>query len=147
MVGRPGNPEYGQDRARPTLRVAAAALIDANGRVLLARRPEGKTMAGLWEFPGGKIEAGEAPKAALVRELKEELGIDVRPGALYKLSIASHEYPEFHLLMTLFSCRDWQGQPEPQEGQAFRWVRPRDMGALAMPPADAPLIDLLADLV
>lgn len=147
MVGRSGNPEYGQDPARPTLRVAAAALIDANGRVLLARRPEGKTMAGLWEFPGGKIEAGEAPKAALVRELKEELGIDVRPGALYELSVASHEYPEFHLLMTLFSCRDWQGQPEPQEGQAFRWVRPRDMRALAMPPADAPLIDLLADLV
>lgn len=125
--------------------VAAVALIDADGRVLLAQRPEGKAMAGLWEFPGGKVEPGETPEHALMRELKEELGIDTWSSCLAPLSFASHAYDDFHLLMPLFACRKWQGQPHGQEGQALAWVRPRDLRSYPMPPADLPLIPVLRD--
>lgn len=125
--------------------VAAAALIDADGRVLVAQRPEGKTMAGLWEFPGGKIALGETPEAALVRELAEELAIEVCETCLYPLSFASHAYQDFHLLMPLYVCRQWQGIPTPQEGQGIRWLYPNALAALAMPPADAPLVQALRD--
>ena len=127
--------------------VAAAALIDADGRVLVAKRPAGKTMAGLWEFPGGKVGHGETPEAALVRELAEELAIEVCETCLYPLSFASHAYPDFHLLMPLYACRKWQGIPAPQEGQEIRWLHPNALAALAMPPADAPLIQALRDLL
>ncbi len=127
--------------------VAAAALIDADGRVLVAKRPAGKTMAGLWEFPGGKVGHGETPEAALVRELAEELAIEVCETCLYPLSFASHAYPDFHLLMPLYACRIWQGIPAPQEGQEIRWLHPNALAALAMPPADAPLIQALRDLL
>jgi 8-oxo-dGTP diphosphatase len=125
--------------------VAAVALIDADGRVLVAQRPPGKAMAGLWEFPGGKVEAGETPEAALIRELEEELGIDTWASCLAPLSFASHGYPEFHLLMPLFACRRWQGTPEPREHAALRWVRARDLADLPMPPADRPLVAVLRD--
>ncbi|MFN7002357.1 MAG: 8-oxo-dGTP diphosphatase MutT [Roseinatronobacter sp.] len=125
--------------------VAAVALVDADGRVLLAQRPEGKSMAGLWEFPGGKIEAGETPEAALIRELQEELGIDTWASCLAPLSFASHAYEGFHLLMPLFVCRKWQGQPQSREGQALKWVRPADLRNYPMPPADLPLIPVLRD--
>jgi len=125
--------------------VAAAALIDADGRVLVAKRPEGKIMAGLWEFPGGKIAKGETPEAALVRELAEELAIEVCETCLYPLSFASHAYEEFHLLMPLYGCRKWEGIPMPQEDQAIRWLHPNALSALAMPPADAPLVQALRD--
>lgn len=125
--------------------VAAVALVDADGRVLLAQRPEGKSMAGLWEFPGGKIEAGETPEAALIRELQEELGIDTWASCLAPLSFASHAYEGFHLLMPLFICRKWQGQPQSREGQALKWVRPADLRNYPMPPADLPLIPVLRD--
>ena len=125
--------------------VAAVALIDRDGRVLVAQRPAGKTMAGLWEFPGGKVEPGEAPEAALVRELAEELGIDTQASCLAPLSFASHGYPDFHLLMPLFACRRWQGVPRPREHAALRWVAARDLGALPMPPADLPLLPALRD--
>ena len=125
--------------------VAAVALIDPDGRVLLAQRPEGKSMAGLWEFPGGKVEAGETPEAALIRELHEELGIDTWASCLAPLSFASHAYPEFHLLMPLFACRRWQGQPAAREGQTLRWVRPQALKDYPMPPADLPLIPILRD--
>lgn len=131
--------------ARPTLLVVAVALIDADGRVLVSRRPEGKPMAGLWEFPGGKIGPGETPEAALVRELAEELAIEVCETCLYPLSFASHAYPDFHLLMPLYVCRQWQGIPTPQEGQGIRWLYPNALAALAMPPADAPLVQALRD--
>ena len=127
------------------LLVVACALVDIDGRVLLAQRPQGKRMAGLWEFPGGKIKAGETPEAALIRELKEELGIDVTQACLAPLSFASHAYDDFHLLMPLYVCRQWDGQIVPQEGQATQWVRPRDMFGLDMPPADKPLIAMLRD--
>ena len=127
--------------------VAAAALIDADGRVLVAKRPAGKTMAGLWEFPGGKVGHGETPEAALVRELAEELAIEVCETCLYPLSFASHAYEDFHLLMPLYACRKWQGIPAPQEGQEIRWLHPNALAALAMPPADAPLIQALRDLL
>ena len=107
--------------------VAAVALIDADGRVLLAQRPEGKSLAGLWEFPGGKVEPGETPEAALIRELKEELGIDTWKSCLAPLTFASHSYDEFHLLMPLFACRRWDGTPHPHEGQGLAWVRPQDL--------------------
>ncbi|MBL8790339.1 MAG: 8-oxo-dGTP diphosphatase MutT [Rhizobiales bacterium] len=127
--------------------VAAVALIDADGRVLLSQRPEGKSLAGLWEFPGGKIEAGERPEAALIRELKEELGIDVAESCLAPLTFASHAYSDFHLLMPLYVCRRWKGQVQAMEGQALKWVRARDMRNHAMPPADLPLIPHLEELL
>ena len=132
---------------KPLLLVAACALIDRDGRVLLARRPEGKTMAGLWEFPGGKMDPGETPEAALIRELKEELGIDVTAACLAPFAFASHAYERFHLLMPLFLCRRWRGIPRPREGQTLNWVRPDRLGAYPMPPADKPLIPLLRDFL
>ncbi len=128
-----------------TLLVSAVALIDADGRVLLAQRPEGKSMAGLWEFPGGKVEAGETPEAALVRELDEELGIDTWESCLAPLTFASHTYDDFHLLMPLFACRKWKGTPQPREGQTLKWVRANKLREYPMPPADVPLIPILRD--
>ena len=127
--------------------VAALALIDGDGRVLLARRPAGKAMAGLWEFPGGKVEAGETPEAAVIREAREELGIDIEASCLAPFAFASHPYRSFHLLMQLYICRVWHGTVAAREGQQFAWVRPARMGEYAMPPADAPLIGLLRDLL
>ncbi len=129
---------------KPVL-VAAAALVDVDGRVLLAQRPPGKSMAGLWEFPGGKIDPGELPEAALSRELKEELGIDVSPACFAPVTFASHAYPDFHLLMLLYITRTWTGIPSPLEGQALKWVRARDLHDYAMPPADLPLLPALID--
>ena len=125
--------------------VSAVALIDVDGRVLLAQRPAGKSMAGLWEFPGGKVEQGETPEVALIRELEEELGINTWASCLAPLTFASHSYDEFHLLMPLFACRKWQGQPMAQEGQTLAWVRPKDMRDYPMPAADRPLIPILRD--
>ncbi|PQO24715.1 8-oxo-dGTP diphosphatase MutT [Rhodobacteraceae bacterium WD3A24] len=125
--------------------VAAVALIDPDGRVLLAQRPEGKAMAGLWEFPGGKVEPGESPEAALIRELEEELGIDTWASCLAPLTFASHAYADFHLLMPLFACRKWAGIPRPREAQALKWVRAGDLRDYPMPPADLPLIPILRD--
>ena len=125
--------------------VAAVALVDVDGRVLLAQRPEGKTMAGLLEFPGGKVEPGETPEAALIRELHEELGIDTWHSCLAPLTFASHGYDDFHLLMPLFVCRKWQGQPHAQEGQTLAWVAPNRLRDYPMPPADVPLIPILRD--
>ena len=128
-----------------TLLVSAVALIDVDGRVLLAQRPEGKSMAGLWEFPGGKIEPGETPEAALIRELHEELGIETWSSCLAPLTFASHSYDDFHLLMPLFACRKWQGTPRGMEDQALAWVRPQALRDYPMPPADIPLIPILRD--
>ena len=128
-----------------TLLVSAVALIDADGRVLLAQRPEGKSMAGLWEFPGGKVEAGETPEVALIRELHEELGIDTWESCLAPLTFASHAYDDFHLLMPLFAWRKWKGTPQPQEGQTLKWVRANKLREYPMPPADVPLIPILRD--
>ena len=125
--------------------VSAVALIDPDGRVLLARRPEGKSMAGLWEFPGGKVEAGETPEAALIRELQEELGIDTWASCLAPLTFASHSYGDFHLLMPLFACRKWEGTPQSREGQALKWVRANELRDYPMPAADVPLIPILRD--
>ena len=125
--------------------VAAVALVDRDGRVLLAQRPPGKSMAGLWEFPGGKVDPGETPEIALIRELHEELGIDTWASCLAPLTFASHAYETFHLLMPLFACRKWQGQPIPREGQTLKWVYPSDMRDYPMPPADLPLIPILRD--
>jgi len=125
--------------------VSAVALIDSDGRVLLAQRPEGNSLAGLWEFPGGKVEPGETPEAALIRELREELGIDTVASCLAPLTFASHSYPDFHLLMPLFACRRWQGIPVAQEGQMLKWVQARDLRDYPMPPADIPLIPILRD--
>ncbi len=127
--------------------VVAAALVDGDNRVLLAERPAGKSLAGRWEFPGGKIEPGERPEDALIRELKEELGIAVKAACLAPLTFASHAYPDFHLLMPLFICRRWDGQVRPGEGQAVQWVRPQDLRSYPMPDADAPLIAPLIDLL
>lgn len=139
--------QAGASAPLPTLLVAAVALIDTDGRVLLARRPPGKQMAGLWEFPGGKIHAGETPEAALIRELKEELAIDVTEACLAPFTFASHRYEKFHLLMPLYVCRRWKGQVLAMEEQALKWVKPRDMRQLDMPPADLPLIPHLIDLL
>jgi len=127
--------------------VSAVALVDRDGRVLLAQRPEGKSMAGLWEFPGGKIETGESPEEALIRELQEELGIDTWASCLAPLTFASHIYEDFHLLMPLFACRKWSGTPVAKEGQTLKWVHPRDMRDYPMPPADIPLIAMLRDFL
>ena len=143
-------PEGAGVRGAASLRlllVSAAALIDPDGRVLLAQRPEGKSMAGLWEFPGGKVEPGETPEAALIRELREELGIDTHASCLAPLTFASHAYDGFHLLMPLFACRRWQGVPEGREGQRLAWVRGRDLRGYPMPPADLPLLPVLRDWI
>ncbi|UYW26562.1 (deoxy)nucleoside triphosphate pyrophosphohydrolase [Methylorubrum extorquens] len=129
------------------LLVVAAALVDADGRVLMAQRPEGKALAGLWEFPGGKVEPGERPEETLIRELAEELGITVKKPCLAPLTFASHAYPDFHLLMPLYICRRWEGLPQSREAQALRWVRPGGLRDLPMPPADLPLIPFLIDLL
>jgi 8-oxo-dGTP diphosphatase len=125
----------------------AVALVDADGRVLLAERPAGKPMAGLWEFPGGKVHQGETPEAALIRELKEELGIDVTASCLAPFTFASHGYEDFHLLMPLYVCRRWQGMVSPHEGQRLTWVRPERLADYPMPPADRPLVAMLRDLL
>ena len=129
------------------LLVAAVALVDPDDRVLIAQRPPGKALAGLWEFPGGKVEAGERPEAALIRELREELGIAVEDACLAPLTFASHAYPDFHLLMPLWVCRRWSGLVSPREGQALRWVRAGKLRDHPMPPADAPLIPPLIELL
>ena len=128
-----------------TVLVSAVALIDRDGRVLLAQRPEGKSMAGLWEFPGGKVEGSETPEAALVRELHEELGIETWNSCLAPLTFASHTYDDFHLLMPLFACRKWNGIVQPKERQTLKWVYPKDFSNYPMPPADIPLIPILRD--
>jgi 8-oxo-dGTP diphosphatase len=135
------------DHSSPLILVAAVVLVDADGRVLLAQRPEGKAMAGLWEFPGGKVDAGETPEVALVRELAEELGIDVTASCLAPFTFASHSYPDFHLLMPLYVCRKWSGIPTAHEGQRLKWVRPAQLADYPMPPADKPLIAMLRDLL
>lgn len=132
---------------KPILLVAACALVDADGRVLLAKRPEGKALAGLWEFPGGKVENGETPENTIVRELVEEIAVETKTACLAPLTFASHTYDDFHLLMPLYVCRRFWGTPRPQEGQELKWVRPRDMRDYPMPPADAPLIPFLIDLL
>lgn len=140
-------PTTGPDGASRLVLVAAAALIDADGRILLARRPPGKSMAGLWEFPGGKVERGETPEAALIRELAEELGIGTWASCLAPLTFASHAYDDFHLLMPLFACRRWEGTPRPREAQEVAWTRINRIGEYAMPPADLPLVAALRDLI
>jgi 8-oxo-dGTP diphosphatase len=130
-----------------TVLVAACALIDSDGRVLIAQRPEGKLMAGLWEFPGGKVEAGERPEESLIRELNEELGIVVKEACLAPLTFASHVYPDFHLLMPLYVCRRWEGFVEGREKQRLKWVRPIELRNYPMPPADEPLISHLTTLL
>jgi len=127
--------------------VVACALIDPDRRVLIAQRPEGKSLAGLWEFPGGKVEAGETPEAALIRELEEELGISTKTACLAPLSFASHSYDDFHLLMPLYVCRKWQGIPQPKEHIALKWVRAQSLRDYPMPPADEPLVAALCDLL
>lgn len=134
-------------KAQPVVLVVAVALVDTDGRVLIARRPEGKPMAGLWEFPGGKVHDGETPEAALIRELREELGIDTRESCLAPLTFASHAYEDFHLLMPLYACRVWKGQPQARENQELKWVRPARLGDFPMPPADRPLVAMLRDLL
>lgn len=132
---------------KPLLLVVACALVDADRRVLIAQRPEGKSMAGLWEFPGGKVETGETPEAALIRELAEELEIETREACLAPLSFASHSYESIHLLMPLYVCRKWQGTPQTREHKALKWVRPQALRDYPMPPADEPLIAALCDLL
>ena len=133
--------------ASPVLLVVAVALVDVDGRVLIAQRPKGKAMAGLWEFPGGKVDEGETPEAALIRELQEEIGIDVTENCLAPFTFASHTYEKFHLLMPLYVCRVWEGSVTPQEGQVLKWVRPLDLRDYPMPPADVPLVAMLRDLL
>jgi len=130
-----------------TVLVSAVALIDIDGRVLIAQRPEGKSMAGLWEFPGGKVVAGETPELALMRELEEELGIETWESCLAPLTFASHTYDDFHLLMPLFACRKWKGTPHGKEGQSLKWVRVNELKNYPMPPADEPLIAMIRDVL
>jgi 8-oxo-dGTP diphosphatase len=131
----------------PVLLVVSVALIDIDERILLAQRPEGRQMSGLWEFPGGKIEEGETPEVALVRELKEELGIDITESCLAPFSFASHVYDSFHLLMPLYQCRQWKGAPSPKEQQKLKWVRHENFNDYAMPPADLPLVAMLKEFL
>ena len=131
----------------PIILVVAVALVDVDGRVLIAQRPEGKSMAGLWEFPGGKVETGETPEHALIRELQEEIGIDVTENCLAPFTFASHRYDDFHLLMPLYVCRVWDGAVVAREGQTLKWVRALDLKDYPMPPADIPLIAMLRDLL
>lgn len=140
-------PTTGPDGVAKVVLVSAVALIDVEGRVLLAQRPPGKSLAGLWEFPGGKVEPGETPEAALIRELHEELGIETWQSCLAPLTFASHGYEDFHLLMPVFACRRWQGVPQSREGQALKWVKSRDLADYPMPPADLPLIPILRDWI
>jgi 8-oxo-dGTP diphosphatase len=133
--------------APPLLLVAACVLLDSDGRILIAKRPPGRSLAGLWEFPGGKVEQGESPEHALIRELAEELGIDIAAADLAPLTFASHHYPDFHLLMPLFLCTRWRGEPVPHEGQELAWVKPTELAAYAMPPADEPLKAVLPALL
>jgi 8-oxo-dGTP diphosphatase len=140
-------PATGAERPLPVVLVVAVALVDTDGRVLLAERPAGKPMAGLWEFPGGKVREGETPEAALIRELKEELGIDVTASCLAPFTFASHAYDDFHLLMPLYVCRRWQGMVTPHEGQRLAWVRAPRLAEYSMPPADKPLVAMLRDLL
>ncbi|WP_199628062.1 8-oxo-dGTP diphosphatase MutT [Rhizobium sp. OAE497] len=135
------------DAGKKILLVAACALIDSDGRILLAQRPEGKSLAGLWEFPGGKVEPGETPEECLVRELEEELGIRTKVACLAPLTFASHSYDTFHLLMPLYVCRRYEGIPQSREGQALKWVKPMQLRDYPMPPADEPLIPMLQDLL
>lgn len=130
-----------------TLLVSAVIMVDVDGRILLAQRPQGKSMAGLWEFPGGKVEAGETPERALIRELKEELDIDITEACLAPFVFASHSYEDFHLLMPMFLCRRWDGIIVPREGQALKWVRIEELKAYPMPPADEPLIAMIRDFI
>ena len=134
-------------RMAKILLVAACALIDRDGRILIAQRPEGKSMAGLWEFPGGKLEEGETPEEALVRELKEELDVETVESCLAPIAFASHTYEDCHLLMPLFVCRKWQGTPVPKEGQTLAWAKANELGNYEMPPADIPLVAQLRDLL
>lgn len=136
-----------EEVAKPILLVAAVALIDVDGRVLIAERPKGKHLEGLWEFPGGKLLEGETPEAALIRELDEELGIDIEKSCLAPIGFASHAYEDFHLLMPLYVCRIWNGTPQPREGQNLKWVKPVRLRDYPMPPADAPLVATLRDLL
>ena len=146
--GLPGTVSAGMTQpSLPTVLVVAVALIDVDGRVLIAQRPEGKTLAGLWEFPGGKVEPGERPEAALIRELNEELGIDVQEACLAPFVFASHAYDSFHLLMPLYLCRRWSGVVVRREHAALAWVKPNELSAYPMPPADAPLVAWLRDLL
>jgi len=138
---------FAREAAKPTLFVTAAALIDTDGRVLMAQRPQGKSMAGLWEFPGGKVHDDETPETALVRELKEELDIDITESCLAPFTFASHAYESFHLMMPLYLCRTWKGTLSPQEGQQLKWVKPVRLGDLPMPPADIPLVAMLMDFL
>lgn len=136
-----------QNQSIPVLLVVAVALIDADGRILLTQRPEGKGMSGLWEFPGGKVEKGETPETALIREIKEEIDVDISHSCLAPITFASHSYQEFHLLMPLYVCRVWEGTPVPKESQSLKWVRLENINDYPMPPADIPLIALLKELL
>src|SRR6266851_2104138 len=150
VASRHPNPQAGEGRvgvARPIVLVAAVALIDTDGRVLIAERPEGKHLAGLWEFPGGKVQPGETPEVALIRELAEELGIDVEASCLAPFTFASYAYPDFHLLMPLYVCRKWSGIVTAREDQRLAWVRPVRLADYPMPPADKPLVAMLRDLL
>jgi len=137
----------GEDTEKPVVLVAACALVDKQGRVLITKRPEGKPLAGLWEFPGGKVERDETPEHALIRELKEELGIAIAADALFPLTFASHTYETFHLLMPIYACGHWQGAVTAHEGQELAWVKPDELSDYAMPPADEPLKQTLAGLL
>ncbi len=140
-------PTIAADAARPLVLVVACALVDPDRRVLIAQRPDHKSMGGLWEFPGGKVEPGETPEAAIIRELREELRVDTKEACLAPLSFVSHDYDSFHLLMPLYVCRKWQGSPQALEHQALKWVRPQKLRDYPMPPADEPLIAHLCDLL